>query len=53
MKKFFNPKFILQLLIVCGVTFGGLEAGLATNATQALTLAVFSAVANSDELKNF
>ncbi len=44
MKKFFNPKFILQLLIVCGVTFGGLEAGLATNATQALTLAVFSAV---------
>ena len=44
MKKFFNPKFILQLLIVCGVTFGGLEAGLATNVTQALTLAVFSAV---------
>ena len=44
MKKFFNPKFILQLLIICGVTFGGLEAGLATNATQALTLAVFSAV---------
>ena len=44
MKKYFNPKFILQLLIVCGVTFGGLEAGLATNVTQALTLAVFSAV---------
>lgn len=44
MKKFFNPKFILQLLIICGVTFGGLKAGLATNATQALTLAVFSAV---------
>ena len=42
MKKFINLKFILQLLIVCGVTFGGLEAGLATNATRALTLAGFS-----------
>ena len=42
--KFFNLKFLLQVLIVCGVTFGGLEAGLATNATQAITLAVFSAV---------
>ena len=42
--KFFNPKFLIQILIVCGVTFGGLEAGLATNVTQALTLAVFSAV---------
>ena len=42
--KFFNPKFLLLALIVCGVTFGGLEAGLATNSTQALTLAVFSSV---------
>ena len=42
--KFFNPKFLLLALIVCGVTFGGLEAGLATNTTQALTLAVFSSV---------
>ena len=42
--KFFNPKFLIQILIVCGVKFGGLEAGLATNVTQALTLAVFSAV---------
>ncbi len=42
--KFFNPKFLLLVLIVGGVTFGGFEAGLATNATQALTLAVFSTV---------
>ena len=42
--KFFNPKFLLLMLIVGGVTFGGLEAGLATNTTQALTLAVFASV---------
>lgn len=42
--KFFNPKFLLLALIVGGVTFGGLEIGLATNAIQALTLAVFSSV---------
>ena len=42
--KFFNPKFLLLALIVCGVTFGGLEVGLATNTMQAMTLAVFASV---------
>ena len=42
--KYFNPKFLLLVLIVGGVTFGGLEAGLATNATQALTIGVFASV---------
>ena len=42
--KFFNPKFLLLALIVCVVTFGGREIGLATNAMQAVTLAVFASV---------
>ena len=48
--KFFNPKFLLLMLIVGGVTFGGLEAGLATNTTQALTLAVFASVISTTPL---
>ncbi len=42
--KYFNPKFLLLALIVFGVSFGGFEAGLATNTTQVLTLAVFASV---------
>lgn len=42
--KFFNPKFLLLALIVCGVTFGSREIGLVTNSTQTLTLAVFASV---------
>ncbi len=42
--KYFNPKFLLQLLIVGAATFGSLKCGLATNATQALNIAVFAAV---------
>ena len=42
--KYFNPKFLLLALIVGGVAFGGFEAGLATDTTQVLTLAVFASV---------
>ena len=42
--KYFNPKFLLQLLIVGGATFGSVKAGLATNVTQALNIAVFASV---------
>ena len=42
--KYFNPKFLLQVLIVCGATFGGMKCGLAANTTQALNIAVFASV---------
>lgn len=42
--KYFNPKFLLQVLIVCAATFGGMKCGLATNMTQALNIAVFASV---------
>ena len=42
--KYFNPKFLLQVLIVCAATFGGMQCGLATNLTQALNIAVFASV---------
>ena len=44
MKKYLDPKFFLLALIVCAVTLGGWEAGLACNFQQAATLAVFSCV---------
>ena len=42
--KYFNPKFLLQVLIVCAATFGSMKCGLATNTVQALNIAVFAAV---------
>ena len=42
--KYFNPKFLLQVLIVCAATFGSMKCGLATNITQALNIAVFASV---------